>query len=76
MNVACRAQVSETCDNGKDERIVYGPDETQQDDGTWDGGTVVCDPCYVLLMPYSASGQLLEHEIRSTIRAYQKTHEA
>jgi hypothetical protein len=38
----CRAQVHEACEDGVQSRHW-------RDDGTFDGATVVCDPCYIAL---------------------------
>jgi hypothetical protein len=43
--IKCRAKVSKHCYDGKLEAGIY-PDG-MSDDGTWDGETVVCDPCYI-----------------------------
>lgn len=37
--------------------------------GKPDGGTIVCDACYVWLMPRTASGQGLNHELDAAIEA-------
>ena len=48
--IRCRSRVSESCYDGKDEQGVYGEDGDGQDsDGTWDGESVICDPCYIAL---------------------------
>lgn len=61
--VPCRASVSPRCEKGD-----------ADDDGTFDGHTVVCTPCYHRLMPYSPSGKLLLHEIPATIAKYRKAN--
>ena len=48
MNVPCRAAVSEDCQ-------IYA----DKDDSTYGGGTVICTPCFVHLMPYTRSGRAL-----------------
>ena len=45
--IRCRAKVAADCYDGKAAHLIY--DEGQEDDGTWDGQTVVCDACYIAL---------------------------
>lgn len=40
------------------------------DDGTFDGETVVCISCYYDLMPYSKSGALLNAEIPEALERF------
>lgn len=47
MKIACRSQLSKHCYEGMPEKPTYL--EGIQDDGTWDGETVICDPCYIAL---------------------------
>ena len=46
--IRCRARVSKECYNGRDEAEVYDS-KNQSEDGTWNGRSVVCDPCYIRL---------------------------
>lgn len=48
--IRCRAKVSESCLDGRPEEGVY--DDGMDDDATWDGATVVCDPCYIRVEPF------------------------
>jgi len=70
-NIRCRARVVDNCKHGRDERSVgasFGdPDYRMQYDGTWDGESIVCDPCYVELMPHTPSGQALNEELPEAI---------
>lgn len=65
---------------------MEGEDDDWRDDGTYRvglidptdltsvGESIVCDACYVALMPYSATRQLLNAEIPGAIRAYREMH--
>lgn len=64
--IRCRARIADACLNGRDELIV-SKDFKMQDDGTWDGQSIVCDPCYAALMPHTASGKALQEEIPAAI---------
>lgn len=46
MKIRCRAHLSKKCYDGEECKLVYGED-SMADDGTFDGETVVCDPCYI-----------------------------
>lgn len=39
-------------------------------DNTFDGETIVCDPCYIAIQPFTKSGQALTDEIPEAIGAY------
>lgn len=43
---------------------------TMAEDGTYDGASIVCDACYVALMPLTPSGQGLLAELPAAITAY------
>lgn len=43
--IVCRARQSKSCYHGRAIAGVY-PDG-MEDDGTWNGESVVCDPCYI-----------------------------
>lgn len=47
----CRAQESDRCMDGwpLDEAYVDGPIE---DDATWDGASVICDECFLVVGGY------------------------
>lgn len=64
--IRCRARIADECLNGRDELIV-AVGFKMQDDGTWDGETIVCDPCYAALMPHTESGKALQEEIPAAI---------
>ena len=66
MRINCRAKVSRSCYDGRNPRTVY-EDGDVTEDGTWDGETVVCDACYMALMPLTPSGQGLLHELPTAI---------
>lgn len=44
--IKCRAKLSKSCQDGQGCLGVYGED-SMADDGTFDGETVVCTPCYI-----------------------------
>lgn len=46
--IVCRSQKSRDCYDGKDEERIYGEDGMSTD-GTFDGSSVVCDPCYIAI---------------------------
>jgi hypothetical protein len=58
----CRAQVVDACKDGELSSTV-GFDYRMGEDGTWDGRSVVCDPCFVALMPLTPSGLSLNEEL-------------
>lgn len=68
VQIACRSHASRACYHGRDAGPIYGypalePDvravaEAYESDGTFDGGTVICDACYI------AIGQPLRGEPR------------
>ena len=45
--IRCRSRASDECYDGKPEAAIY--EDGQEDDGTWDGETVVCDACYIAI---------------------------
>jgi hypothetical protein len=51
MIVKCRAQVSLDCYNGKN-ISVYNKENPTQEDGTWNGSSVICDACYLLVQDF------------------------
>lgn len=64
----CRAMVSDRCQGG---------DEIEQreatEDGTYDraSGTMICDRCFICLMPLTESGRGLNPELAEAIEVYQ-----
>lgn len=83
--IVCRARVDPSCYHGRtiEEVGLEEAMDTWREDGTYDqadagpGGlveSIVCDPCYVTLMPYSPSKLLLRAEIPDAIRAYREMH--
>ena len=64
FRTSCRAKVSDDCEDGE---ITADP---MDDDGTYDGATIVCGACYGELMDYSPSRKLLTHEIARAIQEY------
>ena len=67
--IICRAQISPHCLNGRSVAEHYEKPLYELDDGTYEPASmsVVCDPCYVDLMPLTPSGQALTHELDGAI---------
>lgn len=63
--IKCRAKVSPNCLNGRPASTEAPPHE----DGTYDGmtETIVCDACYVAVMPFTPSGMGLTAELPAAI---------
>lgn len=77
--IACRAQLEDDCLDGRSASIQFGEDMSLAEDGTYrhDGayaGTIVCDACYVRLIPLTPSGQGLHHELHPAINRYHADH--
>ena len=74
--IHCRAKLTPTCYDGQPSATQFGDDIHQKEDGTWEDsfddprGTIVCDDCYVRLMPFTRSGSALLHEIPDAIEVY------
>jgi hypothetical protein len=54
--IVCRARVSRACLHGQPSRKQFGagymegvPDPPLSEDGTFDGESICCDPCYLAL---------------------------
>jgi hypothetical protein len=54
--ISCRALISPDCLDGQPTREQFGEDydddvldPPMSEDGTYDGSSIVCDPCYVAL---------------------------
>lgn len=63
--VRCRAKLESDCLDGQ-----QGP--PMQGDGTFDGETIVCDPCYAKACLLTPSGAGLNHELPVAIDAYRQ----
>lgn len=46
--IVCRGRVSPDCYDGESALRCYEEGDMRED-GTWDGETVLCDPCYIAL---------------------------
>jgi len=64
--IICRAHLVEDCAFGRPQ----DPEQSMEDDGTYDGHSIVCDACYCAVMPFTPSGQALNHELPEAIRVY------
>lgn len=66
--IKCRAKLSNICLDGQPTTKQFeGQDLPLSEDGTFDGDTIVCDPCFIVIMPYSPSGRALRPEIEEAI---------
>lgn len=66
--IRCRAKTHPLCLDGKPtSRQFDGEDLSMDEDGTFDGESIVCDMCYVALMPLTPSGRGLHHELPAAI---------
>lgn len=71
--IHCRARLVPECYHGSLTERQFEEDLPLSYDNTWDGqrpGTIVCDPCYLAIQPFSKSGQALTDEIPDAIAAY------
>lgn len=66
LDIVCRARLDSDCLHG----VAGDPDAPMPEDGTWDGKSIICDPCYIRLMPFTKSGQALHHELDEAILVY------
>ena len=75
--IRCRARVSARCFDGQPSRKQFGEgydenvaDPPLSEDGTFDGETIVCDPCYVQLgAPTNEELPAVIEEARRSARA-------
>lgn len=76
--IKCRARVSERCLHDQPTAKAFGEDLPLSEDGTFAPptreeaqqglpGTIICDPCYITLMPHTPSGKGLHHELDEAI---------
>lgn len=68
--IYCRAQICAECLDGKPTADqFFGEDLPQWEDGTYRefDSSIVCDPCYVKLIPLTPSGQGLTNELDAAI---------
>lgn len=70
--IVCRARVSAACLHEQPTAGQFGEDGPLSEDGTFDGTSIVCDPCYIALMPLTPSGQALNHELPDAISQARK----
>lgn len=65
--IRCRARIAGRCLDGQPTRAQFGDDLSMRADGTYDGESIVCDACYMQLMPFTASGRGLYDELDAAI---------
>lgn len=84
--IVCRARVTPSCYDGQPTASqFFGQDLPLTEDGTYawgpveqdDGqqlvtGSIVCDPCYLFLMPRTPSGKGLNSELPPVIEAVRR----
>lgn len=75
--ISCRAQLGDgECYHGSPTARQFGEDGVpQRQDGTFEtntfgGETIVCDACYLRIMPFTRSGAAQHHEIAEAIHTY------
>jgi hypothetical protein len=77
--IRCRAKLGADCFDGSpmSRQMPGDAPQTPEDpalmmaeDGTYDGESIVCDPCYVKLCPLTQSGAALHDEIPEAIDLY------
>src|ERR1700733_7331743 len=71
--ITCRAKVTDDGYDGQPTKVQFGEDLPISADGTWRGiddeSTIVCDPCFLMVMPFTKSGAALKEELEDGIRA-------
>ena len=70
--IVCRAKIAEGCLNGRPSAEQFGEDLPLDEDSTFDGESIVCDVCYIALMPFTQSSRALHHEIDDAIKQARK----
>lgn len=66
--IKCRARITDRCLDGEPTKRQFGDDLPMSEDGLFDGETIVCDACYVKLIPMTPSGQGLIEELDEAIQ--------
>lgn len=78
--ILCRAQLEDDCYDGSPASRQFGEEGVgMEEDGTYlaEGNyanTIICDACYVRLMPLTPSGAGLTHELHPAINRYHAEH--
>jgi hypothetical protein len=71
--IRCRAQLEADCYDGSPMSRQTGEDDAvMADDGTFTGRSIVCDACYVRLIPLTRSQQALNDELPEAISCYRE----
>lgn len=75
MKVKCRAKLSPRCIDGEECVRIYGED-SMRDDGLFNGESVICDACYVLIgapgMPFPASRRDVLAHVDGVVADYRR----
>ena len=79
-SIVCRARLSEACLHGSATAAQFGEDLPMASDRTYlppedllgdaAGGSIVCDSCYVLALPFTPSGRGRLEELSAAIELY------
>lgn len=74
--ITCRARISGGCFHGDSTVEQFGENLPMSEDGTFvpdnGGGTIVCDACYIRLMPLTPSGMGLNEELDGAIDQFRQ----
>jgi hypothetical protein len=74
--IRCRARLADVdCYDGSPTSRQFGEEDgdlPMSYDGTYDGSTIVCDACYIALMPFTPSQQGLHGELTAAIDHYER----
>lgn len=76
--ITCRARVSEDCLDGEPTSRQFGEDISMSNDNTYEdggGGSIVCDACYVKIVPMTPSGKGLLYELEPVINDLRRQRE-
>jgi len=75
--IVCRAKLEDDCYDGsymsrqlQPDPSDSGDDSLMSEDGTYDGRSIVCDRCYIRILPLTISGAALYDEIDEAIDTY------
>lgn len=70
--INCRARLDSDCLNGVSTFEHFGEDLPMSADGTYQESddTIICDACYLHLLPYTPNGRGLFEDLPAAIVAY------
>jgi hypothetical protein len=75
--IRCRAKLVAHCYDGDPTERQFDEDAPMHLDNTYSQATdsIVCDPCYIAIMPFTKSGQALTEEMPEAIEHYRANAE-